>query len=183
MFLTSTVEIQYYIEKNNLEVNPNTEYSTRKDFIEKVNSRDVNGDWTYIHFPDDGNQPIVDLSGFISFWSADISKLLPYSVTPDATELKRLRLYCYSAYTDSMFVIDLNYVASAPDYYRLDNVIVYDERSDTFYKEEYTIKGSTTGYATLMLDTINMVMEVTMQIESNRINNAIGDPNIGGIQC
>ena len=133
MILTSTVEIQYYIEKNNLEVNPNTEYSTRKDFIEKVNSRDVNGDWTYIHFPDDGNQPIVDLSGFISFWSADISKLLPYSVTPDATELKRLRLYCYSAYTDSMFVIDLNYVASAPDYYRLDNVIVYDE----CHKEEY----------------------------------------------
>lgn len=133
MFLTSTVEIQYYIEKNNLEVNPNTEYSTRKDFIEKVNSRDVNGDWTYIHFPDDGNQPIVDLSGFISFWSAVISKLLPYSVTPNATELERLRLYCYSAYTDSMFVIDLNYVASAPDYYRLDNVIIYDE----CHKEEY----------------------------------------------
>ena len=133
MFLTSTVEIQYYIEKNNLEVNPNTEYSTRKDFIEKVNSRDVNGDWTYIHFPDDGNQPIVDLSGFISFWSADISKLLPYSVAPDATELKRLRLYCYSAYTDSMFVIDLNYVMADTDYYRLDNVIVYDE----CHKEEY----------------------------------------------
>lgn len=133
MFLTSTVEIQYYIEKNNLEVNPNTEYSTRKDFIEKVNSRDVNGDWTYIHFPDDGNQPIVDLSGFISFWSADISKLLPYSVTPDTTELKRLRLYCYSAYTDSMFVIDLNYIMSDTDYYRLDNVIVYDE----CHKEEY----------------------------------------------
>ena len=133
MFLISAVEINYYIEKNNIEVNPNVEYNTRKDFIDKVNSRDVNGDWTYIHFPDDGSQPIIDLSGFISFWSTDIAKLLPYSLTPDATELKRLRLYCYSAYTDSMFVIDLNYVASDPDYYRLDNVTVYDE----CHKEEY----------------------------------------------
>lgn len=48
-------------------------------------------------------------------------------------------------------------------------------------KEEYTISSSSTSYATLMLDTINMVMEATIHIESNRINKALGDSNIGGI--
>nr|DAX54734.1 MAG TPA: hypothetical protein [Caudoviricetes sp.] len=130
------------------------------------------------------NRGYIDLTEFLHISTFAAERI--HSVN-DNKPFTTLRAYIVSDYAESSFMIDLVYSHTVIDNeyycYKLESVIVYDERSDTFYKEEYAIKGSTTGYATLMLDTINMVMEVTMHIESNRINNALGDPNIGGMQC
>ena len=130
------------------------------------------------------NRGYIDLTEFLHISTFAAERI--HSVN-DNKPFTTLRAYIVSDYAESSFMIDLVYSHTVIDNeyycYKLESVIVYDERSDTFYKEEYTISGPTTGYATLMLDTINMVMEVTKHIESDRINNAMGDYNIGGMQC
>lgn len=40
MYITSGVEVRYFIDNKNLEVNPLAEYNSREDFIRKVNGRE-----------------------------------------------------------------------------------------------------------------------------------------------
>ena len=134
MFITSGVEVKYFIENKNLEVNPMAEYNSREDFIRKVNGREEEDDWHFIFFSNNGETPKIDLTSFLTVYPNNALMLTAFSKEPNTVDLKRLRLYGYSEYIDSMFVIDMDYTLTKSELYRLTKVTVYDEchRDDNY---------------------------------------------------
>lgn len=127
MLVTTTVDVKHLIDRGALVVNPTFIPKTKEELINHLNDRADVSDWNHIFIPYNIADNMFNLTDFTSFTSFELTEDL------GCANLDTLRLYFLSEVTDSMFVIDLNYVASAPDYYRLDNVIVYDE----CHKEEY----------------------------------------------
>ena len=134
MYITSGVEVRYFIDNKNLEVNPVTEYNSREDFIKKVNGREEENEWHFIFFSNNGETPKVDLSSFLTVYPNNAMLLTAFSKDPNTVDLKRLRLYGYSEYIDSMFVIDMDYTLTKSEVYHLTKVTVYDEchRDDNY---------------------------------------------------
>lgn len=128
MLAITTVDIDYLIQQHQVEVNPTINYYNREDFISKVNTREYKEPWYFIFIRDDGKAPRVDLTGLTNITIKEGNRLLKHSINTESKELNRLRLYYYSEYTDSMFVIDLDYKADLRnDRYDLTSVTVYDE--------------------------------------------------------
>lgn len=130
MLVTTTVDVKHLIDKGALVVNPTFIPKTKEELINYLSDRADKSDWNHIFIPYTIANYAFDLTDFTSFTSFNLKEDFG---CVKGTTLETLRLHFLSEVTDSMFVIDLNYVASAPDYYRLDNVIVYDE----CHKEEY----------------------------------------------
>lgn len=127
MLVTTTVDVKHLIDRGALVVNPTFIPKTKEELINHLNDRADVSDWNHIFIPYNIADNMFNLTDFTSFTSFELTEDL------GCANLDTLRLHFLSEVTDSMFIIDLNYVASAPDYYRLDNVIVYDE----CHKEEY----------------------------------------------
>ena len=147
--ITTTVDILYLIQQHQVEVNPTINYYNREDFISKVNTREYKEPWYFIFIRNDGNAPRADLTGLTTMSIRDIEELLKYSINKESKELNRLRFYYYSEYTDSMFVIDLDYRTNTEDeVYELKSVTVYDECHFTeVYKHYFKIDNKNTfGY-------------------------------------
>lgn len=139
--VTTTVDIKYLIQQHQVEVNPVINYYNREDFISKVNTREYKEPWYFIFIRNDSNAPRADLTGFTVMSIREAEELLKYSINKASTELNRLRFYYYSEYTDSMFVIDLDYRTNTEDeVYELNTVTVYDECHFTeVYKHYFVI--------------------------------------------
>lgn len=182
MYILTVKSIEDLITSKAVVIDPEFKPKSQVELYQHLLEHNKDNVMDSIVIPWQINRGYIDLTEFLHISTFTAERI--HSVN-DNKPFTTLRAYIVSDYAEATFMIDLVYSHTVVDNeyycYKLESVIVYDERSDTFYKEEYTLNGSTTGYATLMLDTINMVMEVTMHIESNRINNAIGDPNIGGI--
>ena len=182
MYILTVKSIEELITTKAVVIDPEFKPKSHAELYQHLLEHNKDSVMDSIVIPSQINRGYIDLTEFLHISTFAAERI--HSVN-DNKPFTTLRTYIVSDYAEATFMIDLVYSHTVIDNeyycYKLESAIVYDERSDTLYKEEYAIKGSTTGYATLMLDTINMVMEVTMHIESNRINNALGDPNIGGI--
>lgn len=130
MVVTTTVDVKHLIDRGALEINPTFIPKTKEELINYLNDRADVSDWNHIFAPYNIADNMFNLTDFTSFTSFELKEDLGCA---KGTPLDALRLHFLSEVTDSMFIIDLNYVASDPDYYRLDNVTVYDE----CHKEEY----------------------------------------------
>lgn len=149
MLAITTVDIDYLIQQHQVEVNPVISYYNREDFISKVNKREFEEPWHFIFIRDDGRAPRADLTGLTNITIKEGNRLLKHSINTESKELNRLRLYYYSEYTDSMFVIDLDYKADLRnDRYDLTSVTVYDECHFTeVYKHYFVVDNKNTfGY-------------------------------------
>lgn len=182
MYILTVKSIEDLITSKAVVIDPEFKPKSQAELYQHLLEHNKDNVMDSIVIPWQINRGYIDLTEFLHISTFAAERI--HSVN-DNKPFTTLRAYIVSDYAESTFMIDLVYSHTVIDNeyycYKLESVIVYDERSDAIYSEEYAINGSTTKYATLMLDTINMVMEVTMHIESNRINNAIGDPNIGGI--
>lgn len=172
MLVTTTVDIKYLIQQHQVEVNPVISYYNREDFISKVNNREYEEPWYYIFIRNDGNAPRADLTGFTTISIREAKEeLLKYSINKESTELNRLRFYYYSEYTDSMFVIDLDYKANTEDeVYELKSVTVYDECHFTeVYKHYFVIDNKNKfGYLrTFAFDAnkFEIIQEIVTEVE------------------
>lgn len=90
MFITSGVEVRYFIDNKNLEVNPIAEYSSREDFIRKVNGREED-DWHFIFFSNNGETPRVDLTSFLTVYPNNAMLLTAFSKEPNTVDLKKVK--------------------------------------------------------------------------------------------
>ena len=170
--VTTTVDIKYLIQQHQVEVNPVISYYNREDFISKVNTREYKEPWYFIFIRDDGKAPRVDLTGFTTISIREAKEeLLKHSINTESKELNRLRLYYYSEYTDSMFVIDLDYKADLRnDRYDLTSVTVYDECHFTeVYKHYFVIDNKNSfGYLrTFAFDAnkFEIVQEIVTEVD------------------
>lgn len=130
MLVTTTVDVKHLIDRGALVVNPTFIPKTKEELINYLSDRADKSDWNHIFIPYTIANYAFDLTDFTSFTSFNLKEDFG---CVKGTTLETLRLHFLSEVTDSMFVIDLNYIMSDTDYYRLDNVIVYDE----CHKEEY----------------------------------------------
>lgn len=127
MLITTTVDVKHLIDRGALVVNPTFIPKTKEELINHLSDRADKSDWNHIYIPYNITDNAFELTDFTSFTSFELTEDL------GCANLDILRLHFLSEVTDSMFVIDLNYIMADTDYYRLDNVIVYDE----CHKEEY----------------------------------------------
>lgn len=182
MYILTVKSIEELITTKAVVIDPEFKPKSHAELYQHLLEHNKDSVMDSIVIPWQINRGYIDLTEFLHISTFAAERI--HSVN-DNKPFTTLRTYIVSDYAESTFMIDLVYSHTVIDNeyycYKLESVIVYDERSDAIYSEEYAINGSTTKYATLMLDTINMVMEVTMHIESNRINNTLGDPNFGGI--
>ena len=182
MYIVTVKSIEELITTKAVVIDPEFKPKSHAELYQHLLEHNKDSVMDSIVIPWQINSGYIDLTEFLHISTFAVERI--HSVN-DNKPFTTLRAYIVSDYAEATFMIDLVYSHTVIDNeyycYKLESIIVYDERSDAIYSEEYAINGSTTKYATLMLDVINMVMEVTMYIESNRINNTLGDPNIGGI--
>ena len=171
MLAITTVDIDYLIQQHQVEVNPVISYYNREDFISKVNTREYKEPWYFIFIRDDGRAPRADLTGLTNISIKEGNRLLKHSINTESKELNRLRLYYYSEYIDSMFVIDLDYKADLRnDRYDLTTVTVYDECHFTeVYKHYFVIDNKNRfGYLrTFVFDAnkFEIIQEIVTQVD------------------
>lgn len=171
MLAITTVDIDYLIQQHQVEVNPVISYYNREDFISKVNKREFEEPWHFIFIRDDGRAPRADLTGLTNITIKEGKRLLKHSINTESKELNRLRLYYYSEYTDSMFVIDLDYKADLRnDRYDLTSVTVYDECHFTeVYKHYFVVDNKNSfGYLrTFAFDAnkFEIVQEIVTEVD------------------
>lgn len=171
MLAITTVDIDYLIQQHQVEVNPVISYYNREDFISKVNKREFEEPWHFIFIRDDGRAPRADLTGLTNITIKEGNRLLKHSINTESKELNRLRLYYYSEYTDSMFVIDLDYKADLRnDRYDLTSVTVYDECHFTeVYKHYFVVDNKNSfGYLrTFAFDAnkFEIVQEIVTEVD------------------
>jgi len=182
MYILTVKSIEELITTKAVVIDPEFKPKSHAELYQHLLEHNKDSVMDSIVIPWQINRGYIDLTEFLHISTFAAERI--HSVN-DNKPFTTLRAYIVSDYAESSFMIDLVYSHTVIDNeyycYKLESVIVYDERSDAHFKEEYTISSSSTSYATLMLDTINMVMEATIHIESNRINKALGDSNIGGI--
>lgn len=182
MYVLTVRSIEDIITSKAVVIDPEFKPKSQVELYQHLLEHNKDGLTDSIVIPWQINRGYIDLTEFLHLSTFTAERI--HSVN-DNKPFTTLRAYIVSDYAESSFMIDLVYSHTVIDNeyycYKLESVIVYDERSDVYFKEEYTISSSSASYATLMLDTINMVMEATIHIESNRINKALGDSNIGGM--
>ena len=133
MLIRTTVNPITLIKKGPLDVNPKYDINTLDDLTQAIDAKINNTSWSYIYLPAMLYKSTIDLTEFLIVYHMFYLSLKPYSQIKEAEELSKLRLYYFVEFTDSPFVVDLDYIQDGP-VYRPTKITLYDElgTEDTF---------------------------------------------------
>lgn len=133
MLIRTTVSPSVLIKKGVLEVNPDYDLNNLEDLNITISVKVNNTSWAYIHLPSTIYKSSIDLTEFLAVYHMFYLGLKSYSQIKEAKELSRLRLFYFLEATNSIYVVDLDYIKDGP-VYRPAKITVYDElgTEDTF---------------------------------------------------
>lgn len=96
MLVTSAVDIEYFIEKGGIEINPTYVFQSPEDLHNIVETKQFQ-DHSYIYLPDVIFSKCFNLMEYLEIFGNDTTKLLKYSKS-DKKDLETIRIYCESEF-------------------------------------------------------------------------------------
>ena len=164
MLVTSTVDIEYLIEKGAIEINPTYVFQSPEDLHNIVETKQFQ-DYSYIYLPDTIFSKCFNLMEYLEIFGNDTTKLLKYSKS-DKKDLETIRIYCESEFLEYISVVDLKYKYFG-GVYKLTNIRLWDEIPTT---ETFTYDFKVDAVNSKVLDTVELKLNL---FERKLIQNTI----------
>lgn len=172
MLIRTTVSPNVLIKKGVLEVNPDYDLNNLEDLNIAISTKVNNTSWAYIYLPAALYKSTIDLTDFLAVYHMFYLGLKSYSQIKEAKELSRLRLFYFLEATNSIYVVDLDYIKDGP-VYRPAKITVYDELgTEDMFKQVFELnmnKGDKLVTESIQLDFVrkelkqNIVLNDTLK--------------------
>lgn len=155
MLVTSAVDIEYFIEKGAIEINPTYVFKSPEDLRNVVETKQFQDHSGYIYLPDAVFNKRFDLMEYLEIFGNDTVKLLKHSKS-DKKDLETIRIYCESEFLEYISVVDLKY-KYFDNVYKLTEIRLWDEIPTT---ETFTYDFKVAAVNSQVLDTVELKLDL-----------------------